>query len=81
MAKSPRSSIFEIGPSHIRTGWAGRGVSVAFRREDDGATFVIDLDSIEEWETGEAIEMAELQRLLELIERECDRFGVEVEFE
>jgi cobyrinic acid a,c-diamide synthase len=79
MAKRAGVSFFEIGPDFIRAGFGARVAKVACRREDD--LLVVELDSVETWEDGAEISLADLNRLLALIERECEESEVEVEFE
>jgi hypothetical protein len=72
--------ILESGNLRLRMGQ--RTVTVVVQRpQDDGEPLVVQLDSIEEWDDGELVTMPELQRILALIERECDSRGLDIEFE
>lgn len=72
--------ILESGNLRLRIG--ARTVTVVVQRsEDDGQPVVIDLDSIEDWDDGEPVTMPELQRILAIIERECEARGLDIEFE
>ena len=79
MAKAPRSNRFEITGTAIRAGWGGRVATMACREED--ILLVIDMDSLENWDDGAEISMPDLQKLFDLVERECEARGVEAEFE
>lgn len=72
--------ILESGNLRLRLG--ERTVTVAVQRPgDEGQPLVVELDSIEEWDDGEPVTMPELQRILSIIERECDARGLDIEFE
>jgi hypothetical protein len=82
MARQAKTTTFEIVGENfgkITAGWGGRCVDIAFAREDE--TLIVDMDSIEAWSDGDEVSLPELQRLLELVERECDARGIEAEFE
>ena len=84
MAKKDPQTIFEITEGAIRAGFGGRSVVLPASRqpgEDGEPVLVVELDTIETWENGPEISMKELQRLLELIEGECEARDIEVEFE
>ena len=80
MARPPRSTIFEITETQIRAGWGGRTATIACHEEDDNL-IVIEMDSLERWDGGEEISLPDLQRLFDLVERECEARGIEAEFE
>ena len=80
MAKAARTTLFEIGDTHIRAGWGGRVATIAVSREADDV-LVVDMDSVETWDGGEEISLPDLQRLLDLVESECEARGVDAEFE
>jgi hypothetical protein len=72
--------ILESGNLRLRVGQ--RTVTVVVQRAlDDGQPMVVELDSIEDWDDGEPVTMPELQRILAVIERECDARGLDIEFE
>ena len=72
--------ILESGNLRVKLGQ--RTLTVVVQRDPDAdEALIIALDSIEEWEDGEPVSMPELQRILAVIERECDARGIEVEFE
>ena len=80
MAKTVCATTFEIGDHFIRAGSSQRAAKIGFHRED-GRRLVVDLDSVDAWEDGAEILLDDLNRLLALIEHECDERGIEVEFE
>ncbi len=80
MAKAPKAYVFEIAADHIRAGWNGRAAVLPFTREDGGLV-AVGIDGLECWEDGAEISLADLQRLFELVERECGARGIEAEFE
>jgi hypothetical protein len=72
--------ILESGNLRLRVGQ--RTVTVVVQRaSDDVQPMVVELDSIEDWDDGEPVTMPELQRILAIIERECDARGLDIEFE
>ena len=72
--------ILESGNLRVKLGQ--RTVTVAVERNPDAdEALVVALDSIEEWDDGEPVTMPELQRILAIIERECEVRGIEVEFD
>ena len=84
MARKDAHVIFALADGVIRAGWGARSVSLPAVEQDgeDGEpVLVVELDAIEAWDDGSDIALKDLQRLLELVERECDALGVEVEFE
>ena len=79
MARAPKSASFEIGENLLRAGWGGRMATLRFTRE--AQLMVVEMDAVEAWEDGEEITMPDLQRLLELVEREAEARGLDLEFE
>jgi hypothetical protein len=73
--------ILESGNLRLRIGQRTVTVAVVRTDEEQGESLVIDLDSIEDWDDGEPVSMPELQRILAVLERECDARGLNVEFE
>ncbi len=72
--------ILESGNLRVKLGQ--RTVTVVVKRDPDAdEALIVALDSIEEWDDGEPVTMPELQRLLAIIERECEARGIEVEFD
>jgi|GEM_PF-5222314 hypothetical protein len=72
--------ILESGNLRVKLGQ--RTVTVVVQRDPDAdEALIVALDSIEEWDDGEPVTMPELQRLLAIIERECEARGIEVEFD
>lgn len=72
--------ILESGNLRVKLG--KRTVTVVVQRDPDAdEALIVALDSIEEWDDGEPVTMPELQRLLAIIERECEARGIEVEFD
>jgi hypothetical protein len=84
MAKKDAQTVFEISDGAIRAGFGGQSVLLPASRqpgEDGEPVLVVELDMIDAWDNGPEISMKDLQRLLELIERECEARDIEVEFE
>ena len=72
--------ILESGNLRLRVGQ--RTVTVAvLRTPDEEEALVVELDSIEDWDDGEPVTMPELQRILAMLERECEARGLNIEFE
>lgn len=80
MAKAARSTLFEITETAIRAGWGGRIATIACHGEEDDL-LVVEMDSLEHWDDGAEISLPELQRLFDLVERECEARGIKAEFE
>jgi hypothetical protein len=84
MAKAPRNMVFDLDAEAIRVGFGGRLVTIPVREgedEDGDPVLVAEIDSLTEWSDGSEIELKDLQRLLEIVEEECARRDIEVEFE
>jgi hypothetical protein len=73
--------VLESGNLRLRIGKKTVTIGVQRNVEDDGDAMVVDLDSIESWDDGDPVTMKELQRILALLERECDAKGMDIEFE
>ncbi len=79
MARTPASRRFEIGETTLLAGWSEACAAIPFTREDE--RLIIHMDDVETWQDGAEISLTDLQRLFDLVERECLARGVEVEFE
>ena len=84
MARQPANFVFELTDAQLRAGFGGRTAIMAVHQgeDDEGeSVLIVEIDMLEVWEDGSEIEMDALQRLFTLIERECDRRCIQVEFE
>ncbi len=88
MAKRGAAIEVEMGDGVFRLRVSGRTLTIPFaaapEEAEDEADLLVSLDEIEHWDAPDdeaEIELEELGRILEAIERECDKRRLVVAFE
>jgi hypothetical protein len=78
----------EVGEAVFRVSLSGRRLTIPFAaasdEAEDEADLVVNLDEIEHWDPPDEerlVELEELGKILEAIERECDKRRLVVAFE